>query len=567
MTDFSTNIPERRKEKRKRTTQGDGDEQTSQKHAKVLKKFKNAVSSADPLAESEEVKKIKLDIDDAIDNENIKDESIVLTAPKPVRAIGLEPLPQPASRVKQETKAIKEQWMVEPVVIKPTLRRPFESLRLSARMTKTLAAMGFSEAFAVQAAVIPLVMKDVLDISPDKKLPVLVNAATGSGKTLAYGIPIIEALASRVVPHIRALIVVPTRPLVQQLREVLESLSKGTNLNVIALRSDRPFQQEQKLFLTSCPDIIITTPGRLVDHLRQTEGFTLKYLRFFVIDEADRLLNQSFQDWVDLTISAIYDKTPEFKSITAHLWQLNAQQLVFSATLTKDAGKWASLKIRDPRVIVVADQMKNEDEGDFSLPFSLTEFKISLKEIATKPLILLNLLIQENIFNGGLIFVRSNEAAARLAALLELLDKNYRTSMYPALQQYKIGLATGEVEQSQRKRALRRFSKGNVDILICTDIIARGMDIDSIEHVINYDVPISTREYIHRVGRTARAGKPGTAWSIVSHSEGKWFKEMTSKIRRSKNQKVHRKEVTVWDGQEEMYEISLRDLEIKVKGS
>lgn len=122
----------------------------------------------------------------------------------------------------------------------------------------------------------------------------------------------------------------------------------------------------------SVPDILVTNPGRLVDHLRQTEGFTLQYLRFLVIDEADRLLNQSFQEWVDVVIGALNERTPSQGSIVANSYSTHAQKLVFSATLTKDAGKWASLKIRKPQIFVVGEKSTDENEEEFNLPFTLT---------------------------------------------------------------------------------------------------------------------------------------------------------------------------------------------------
>ncbi|KAK9325503.1 P-loop containing nucleoside triphosphate hydrolase protein [Lipomyces orientalis] len=559
-----SDLQQARKRKRGREQTGSGrsakHESISAKHSSILQKYRTISKSrntADVADASNSFLHSPLD-------ENSTDQGEHEVADQPMPA-GLAPFPQPPLKKKEVTIANQE-WMVEPVYIKPTIQKPFSSLGLSERMTKNLASAGFDMAFAVQASVIPILTSDINEISPDSKRPVLVNAATGSGKTLAYGIPIVEALSQRVIPQIRALVIVPTRPLIQQVRGVIESLAKGTSLRVFSLRSERPFADEQAALQGSTPDILVTTPGRLVDHILSTQSFTLRHLRYLVIDEADRLLNQSFQDWVDVLMESLHEKVARYDSLLATRWSYNLQKLVFSATLTKDAGKWASLKIKQPRIIIVGDKSKSipVDEEVFSVPFTLTEYMVEVFDTSTKPLLLYNLLRQEFISGHCVIFTRSNETAARLTRLLGILDKEMRTDQ--STKPYVVSLVTGEIETSLRKRALKEFAEGKVDLIVCTDIIARGVDIESIQHVINYDIPITSREYVHRVGRTARAGKSGTAWTLVSRPEAKWFKAMSKKIRRSKDQKLTNRVVSIWDGQEEQYEKALNTLEKQVKG-
>ncbi|KAJ8102682.1 P-loop containing nucleoside triphosphate hydrolase protein [Lipomyces tetrasporus] len=535
-------------------------ESINAKHSSILQKYRTISKSRNTAEVADASNFVLHSPEGEISTEQGENE--VVDQPMPA---GLAPLPQPPLK-KKEVTITNQEWMVEPVYVKPTIQKPFSGLGLSERMTKNLASAGFDKAFAVQASVIPILISDINEISPDGKRPVLVNAATGSGKTLAYGIPIVEALSQRVIPQIRAVVIVPTRPLIQQVRGVIESLAKGTSLRVFSLRSERPFADEQAALQGSTPDILVTTPGRLVDHILSTQRFTLQHLRYLVIDEADRLLNQSFQDWVDVLMESLHEKVASYDSLIATRWSYNLQKLVFSATLTKDAGKWASLKIKQPRIIIVGDKSKSipVDEEEFSVPFTLTEYMIGVFDTSTKPLLLHNLLRQEFISGHCVIFTRSNETAARLTRLLGILDKEMSTDQ--STKPYEVGLVTGEIETSLRKRALKEFAEGKVDLIVCTDIIARGVDIESIQHVINYDIPITSREYVHRVGRTARAGKSGTAWSLVSRPEAKWFKTMTKKIRRSKDQKLINRAVTIWDGQEELYEKALNILEKQVKG-
>ncbi|KAK9479581.1 P-loop containing nucleoside triphosphate hydrolase protein [Lipomyces japonicus] len=512
------------------------------KHTAILQKFKSATTE-----KKDNV--ITKDVDNNTEKE-VKVQDVQ----------GLVPLPQPDPAKRRLITAQADTWMTDPIYVKTSSQKAFEKLGLSEKMLNNLKSMGIQTAFAVQTSVIPTIMSDSQSLAPDPKAPILVNAATGSGKTLAYGVPVVEVLSHRIVPRIRALVILPTRPLMQQVRGVLEQLARGTSLRVMALRSERPFQEEQGLLKTTTPDILVTTPGRLVDHIRSTIGFDLSHLRFLIIDEADRLLNQSFQDWVGVVLDAAPSSATGSVDKT---WKQSMQKLIFSATLTKDSGKWANLKIKQPRIVIVGDNAKSNAAQDleFSVPATLNEYVIAITDVSVKPLLLLNILREQYIEGNCIIFARSNEITARLARLLEILEQQLKSE-----KKYRIGFVTGEVDSVTRKKTLRKLAQNEIDIVICTDIIARGMDIESIQTVINYDIPISAREYVHRVGRTARAGREGTAYSLVSRPEGKWFKNMTAKIGRSKTKKVMRLAVEVWEGQEEAYGRCLEILEKQVRG-
>lgn len=519
------------------------------KHAGLLSKFK---ASFKPKKEEwEETDSGKT----AVQKEPAQEEEDVIIRDAPVAA-ELIPLPQPKPvSSKKIAHSDIPRWMAKPTYIPADSSCSFEEFALSSNTLKNLTNLGFQQAFAVQTKVIGQFMDDIRDkTSPDRKRDILVNSFTGSGKTLAYSIPLVEALKDRVVPRVRALIIVPTRPLTQQVRGVIESLSKGTSLRTLVLRTDRPFSEEQKLLESYAPDIIVTTPGRLVDHVQTTPTFDLKFLKYLVIDEADRLLNQSFQEWVSVVMKAIPNKaTPPQRPV---------QKLIFSATLTRDPGKLASLNIGSySRVFIVGD--RPDIDLEFTVPDTLTEKVISYKSTTNKPLILLQILAYFNMVHNTLIFAKSNEAAARLARLLTLMDEEAFSLGI------KVAKCTGEMDVASRRKCLRQFGQGEIGILVCTDLIARGIDIPSVENVINYDLPIGKREYVHRVGRTARAGASGTAWTLVGgKGEKRHFHDMTSSIFRNNDiEEIDSRQLVDQNKrqeQEQGYEKALSQLEEEV---
>ncbi|SNX82286.1 related to DBP6 - ATP-dependent RNA helicase [Melanopsichium pennsylvanicum] len=468
----------------------------------------------------------------------------------------------------------------------------FGKVPLSDTVRFRLESLGVSQWFAVQVSVIPTLLAQPRSRSlyrpfaPPRDL--CVSSPTGSGKTLAYTVPIVEVLRSRQIVRLRALIVLPTRDLVSQVKSTLELVAKGSGLRIGTATGQHSFahEQSQLVGLTAGQDeddegaqremkvdILIATPGRLIDHLDSTPGFTLAHLRFLVIDEADRLLNQSFQEWLRRVLAAAEGKThiigpsgpaqapceilcgtaSGLGSAASSTLQeepvASVQKLLFSATLTRDPAKIAALGLRNPHYITVQDNVAagNDEAGlsggqqheRFSLPHSLREHML-VTTSAEKPFHLLYLLHRPDQVDGeckdrinkALVFTKSVDSAARLVKLIEIFEAvRTENGLIPrggkslVVQNY-----SSELKPSDRQRILAQFGKGGIDLLVCSDLISRGIDLPSVEHVISYDAPVDPAKYVHRVGRTARAGKHGDAWTLVEEQEARHFKKMVRQI-------------------------------------
>ncbi|EIN04039.1 DEAD-domain-containing protein [Punctularia strigosozonata HHB-11173 SS5] len=486
-------------------------------------------------------------------------------------------------------------------VVDPAVTRSVDDASLSEKMRRRLKELGIGELFAVQTALLPFLLPSspaqrALYMPYDPPRDACVSAPTGSGKTLAYVIPIVEVLASRIVTRLRALVVLPTRDLVAQVRETFEAVGKGRGLKIATATGQHSFAHEQTQLMadrskpllggSSKVDVLICTPGRLIDHLEGTPNFTLQHLRFLVIDEADRLLAQLFQDWLakvlaatrpPSSLSSAFALSSPSSSVVPHADALapafasllglspsspsglltefdepkasSCQKLLFSATLTRDPGKLAALALREPRYFVVAGERKRaqgaeereEEAGKmdgvvdfvmekFSVPETLEEHYL-VTSAAQKPLALMYLVHARGVgadSGGVLVFAKSAEAVARLVKFVEFFEEA-RVDALPAdtgrrrvsVKAYSSDLAPGE-----RRAILEGFKARKIDMLVCSDLVARGMDISHVEHVVSYDAPVDVRKYVHRVGRTARAGRKGCAWSLVEEQEARWFKEM-----------------------------------------
>jgi ATP-dependent RNA helicase DDX51/DBP6 len=531
-------------------------------------------------------------------------------------------------------------------------RVPFDTLGVQPRFLKKLEKQGYTNALAVQSALLPMLHSGYEQHLGD----ICVSARTGSGKTLAYLLPIVEALGDRVTPVLSAIIIVPTRKLVDQALQVAEELCAGTKIKVATAVGSVPFATEQKQLvkmraqydpqraqelhkralqqsesgfvehgmmddLLNMPvdhvprydsgvDILICTPGRLVEHVEATTGFLLRSVRWLVIDEADELLNQDFQGWAPVLMDALHGETPEDlmdarervrKKRQGSAWEagLVARKLitkvVLSATMEKDLTKLGTLRLRRPRLISVQEEPREElqqvtTDGDvFELPSTLDEAAVPVGEGQNKPLYLLYLLLnyaflatqaeQEPPSSGStgapidpksvarhpsrvLVFTKSNESASRLAHLLSVIEpafKGYIQTMAPSL------------TAKATKKLLKAFSSGSTKILIASDTASRGLDISDISHVINYDIPSSVTSYVHRVGRTARANKAGEAWTLFTKSEAAWFWNQIARgnnIQRGdkKVRRVEVKERDVTHNRKRTYEVALAQLQEAVAG-
>ncbi|KAK2813892.1 hypothetical protein FQN50_000293 [Emmonsiellopsis sp. PD_5] len=690
--DGNTKTPEKKHKKRRLAT-ADGPEDStlakssSEKHARILSKYEKSKSTSQstPLTNN------------AASNSIVAESQV-----EPIPTHGLEPLPQPAPApqdTEQPTYSTLPSWLTEPFAVPSSSRQNFAELGINSNLVSVLQKRGYKQAFPIQSAILQLLSSGEESHSGD----ICISAATGSGKTLAYALPMVSDIKPSLVSRLRGLVVVPTRELVKQAREACELCATGAGLRIGTAVGTTSLKEEQALLMrydqvydpstyqtretqplsaddwasfslqeyisetersqTSFPghvstpspniDILICTPGRLVDHIRSTKGFTLEYLQWLVVDEADRLLNESFQEWVEIVVPALEaGKAPSSGKATKMLHDLgystNKSQLrkiILSATMTRDIAKLNSLRLQNPKLVVPenvatndaaevsqGDPEKDHERGDtgFVLPPNLREMFVPVGDGADKPLYLLSLLSRFKLVTGGntkplrkqqahseasdsdstsssdssdssddsssdessaassssddsddsddsttdshkskpslpptssvLVFTKSSESASRLARLLALME--------PSLAR-RIGTLTKSKSSTSRK-TLSAYRNGKISIVIATDRASRGLDLPSLSHVVSYDVPTSLTSYIHRVGRTARAGRSGSAWTLVAHREGRWFaneivKCQETTVTRAKDiEKVTIKIDDQGSDLQERYSKSLRELEAEV---
>ncbi|HAS6474708.1 TPA: DEAD/DEAH box helicase [Vibrio parahaemolyticus] len=343
---------------------------------------------------------------------------------------------------------------------------PFSTLSLSSELIHAL-PKDFKKPTDIQALAIPelLAGKDVLAL-----------ANTGSGKTLAYGLPLLEKLS--VKPEQKALILVPTRELAMQVSEAINQVGQALELNAVCLCGGVDKEQQQQALATN-PHILVATTGRLVDLAK--DGLDLSNIHYLVLDEADRLLDMGF--W------------PDVQNI-AGLISNQRQTAMFSATFSDELKGKAKLLMQAPKQ--VAAHQENSTNQDISETLYLVN-----KGSKTKALIEL---IQKNAWTQALVFIGAKENADGLAKKLN-----------------KAGISTnalhGNKSQDGREEALAQFKSGQIQVLIATDLLARGIHIEQLPVVINFELPMHAETYVHRVGRTARAGEQGVAMSLVCHGE------------------------------------------------
>lgn len=454
-----------KKEKRSKTASGEGEEDASglSKHKSILQKLVKVKTKATLTPAAPEVEE------------------------GAIEAKGLEPLPQPAPTKEPKRLAVLASslppWLAAPIVVTPATTAPFNGMTgISPKLLTRLETLNLPNAFAVQSAVVPLLLNP-------KAGDVCISAATGSGKTLSYILPIVQSLSTRVVTRLRAVVVVPTRELVSQVFSTAVSLTSGTGLKVGTGIGSKALAAEQTLLIDpdtgSKVDILITTPGRLVEHIKNTPGFCLKWVKWLVIDEADRLLAQSFQEWVDVVVGSIetaakdqdwengLEDVLEDLGINVQAQQIAVRKVVLSATMTQDAGKLAGLRLRRPTMVVVekpvsADGAAKNDENDedmpeevFSVPMELREYAIPIANKEYKPLYLMYLLRNRSIKRGTIVFVKSNEGAARLVKLIDTVVEKIGISKEAG---WTTGLVTGEMEKKRREKVLRSFKKDEVQM-------------------------------------------------------------------------------------------------------
>lgn len=480
------------------------------------------------------------------------------------------------------------QWLAQPDVIHRDIKSNLVPVTdipgLSSQLVKKIQNNGIQHFFPVQTEVIPAILESaqqglLIGRGGYKPRDICVSAPTGSGKTLAFVIPVIQVLMERVVCEVRALAVLPTKELAQQVCKVFTSYAEGTNLKVVMLAGQKTFAAEQASLSEhrggsrrSLADIVVATPGRLVDHINKNSGLCLEHLRFLIIDEADRMIDSMHQSWLSLVVKAVYrsGSGPEASSIfrrtepayvtAASLSppQMPLQKLLFSATLTQNPEKLQQLGLHQPRLFSSVHSQSNnavpaaptQRQDRFDFPQSLTEYYVPCT-LSKKPLLILHFILRMKL-SPILCFTNSRETAHRLYLLVQLFGGIQAA-------EFSSRLSPGE-----RKKTLREFEQGKIQLLISTDAAARGIDVNGVKCVVNYDAPQYIRTYIHRIGRTARAGKAGLAFTFLLGVQEKNFLQMVVEAGSPGIQKQIVKPDNL-KGMEARYEQTLQELATVIK--
>jgi len=345
----------------------------------------------------------------------------------------------------------------------------FSQLGLAPAQLSACESLGYNEPTPIQRQAIPVILsgRDVIGC-----------AETGTGKTAAFLLPIIQNISERARPGLRVLVLAPTRELALQTQKFYGELNRvKTNRSVIAIGGANIRTQISELRRGA--SVLIATPGRLLD-LTERGNVNLSTIEVLVLDEADRMLDMGF--------------LPAIRRVLAML-PTKRQTLLFSATMSSSIEQLARTTMKDPTLIEVSPRGRAA---------TMVEQTAYLVEQHSKTALLLELLEKEREpFERVLVFTRTRRGAERLSHILQARD-------------HSVDRIHADRSQPQREAALRQFSTGRTRVLIATDIAARGIDVDAVSHVINYDVPAAPEDYVHRVGRTGRAGNQGKAITIVA---------------------------------------------------
>ncbi|KAF6729888.1 ATP-dependent RNA helicase DDX51 [Oryzias melastigma] len=487
---------------------------------------------------------------------------------------------KPSSKVHR----VLPQWLSQPDVIRRDIKNNLlpvgDESPLCPQLQKKLQDNGVHHFFPVQAEVIPAILQAaqngaLLGRGGFRPRDICVSAPTGSGKTLAFVLPVIQVLMTRMVCEVRALAVLPTKELAQQVYKVFVSYAEGTPLRVLMLAGQKSFAAEQASLSEirggvrrSTADIIVATPGRLVDHINKNSGLNLQQLRFLIIDEADRMIDSMHQSWLSLVMKAVYGAGSETNKllertepacITAASLsppQMPLQKLLFSATLTQNPEKLQQLGLHQPRLFSSAHSSESPADAAalkperFDFPQGLTEYYVPCT-LSKKPLLILHFILRMKL-HPILCFTNSRESAHRLYLLVQLFGGVQAAEF------------SSRLSPKERKRTLKEFEQGKIQLLISTDAAARGIDIPGVKCVVNYDAPQYIRMYIHRVGRTARAGKSGLAFTFLLGVQEKKFLQMVVEAGSPGLQKQIVKPESL-KSMEERYEETLQELAAVVK--
>ena len=362
---------------------------------------------------------------------------------------------------------------------------PFNELGLSEKTLAAVERLGYSEPTPVQAQAIPLVLEG---------RDIIAAAKTGTGKTAAFSLPTMDRLGRIQRGQGPLMLVVsPTRELADQIGEVCRAIATSTHHRILTVVGGLSLDPQIKQ-LKHGVDILIATPGRLID-LMEREAVRLSNVEVLILDEADRMLDMGF--W------------PQMKKIIAAC-PSKRQTLLFSATIDDQITKSVGSLLHDPAYVEIAHRGETADTVDqFVIPATQTTKADLLKAV-----------LEEKGSNRVIVFARTRSRADSCTRRLRRAG-------------YAVEAIHSDRTQAQRKRALENFSNGKTNVLVATDVLARGIDVTEVDYVINYDLPNQPEDYVHRIGRTGRAGETGFAVSFVSAEQQPWLKDIEKLIKKT----------------------------------
>ncbi|WP_283629723.1 DEAD/DEAH box helicase [Shewanella baltica] len=360
----------------------------------------------------------------------------------------------------------------------------FSVLSLNSKLVNTLASLGYESPTPIQLEAIPAILA---------KRDVMAGAQTGTGKTAAFALPILHHLLAlsplqelTAVRPVRALVLVPTRELAVQVQQSFVKYAKGTDIRVGIAYGGVSIDAQVAVFNAGI-DVLIATPGRLLDHLRQG-ALSLKQLSVLVFDEADRMLDMGFMD----EIQAVLKQVPS-----------DRQTLLFSATLDAAIFSLSKTLLRDPKLIEVAKRNTTAAEIE----------QVVYAVDADRKTELVSHLVRSKNWHQVLIFSRTKQGVDKLVQQLNKAD--IITQAFH-----------GDLSQGAREKVLQEFKQGKIQVLVATDVAARGLDIVELKYVINFELPFIAEDYIHRIGRTGRAGSAGLAITLFSQEDALLLEEV-----------------------------------------
>ncbi|MDX1301534.1 DEAD/DEAH box helicase [Photobacterium sp.] len=374
----------------------------------------------------------------------------------------------------------------------------FSSQNFSPEIVRALTECGYEKLTPIQKQAIPHARRGH---------DILANAQTGTGKTAAFALPIIQQICNTPKPssrfNVRALILAPTRELAAQIAKNIEDYTKYVSVNVAAIYGGTKMSSQEKK-LEQGLDILVATPGRLLEHL-ELKNVSLANLEFLVFDEADRMLDMGFITDIRTIMSDIRSRP---------------QTMLFSATFSSQMNKLSTEILRKPKRISVDRENATAD--------TVSHVVYPVDEDRKREL--LSELIGKKNWQQVLVFVNYKETANMLVEELKLDG-------------IKTVLCHGDKAQSARRRALDEFKEGKARVMVATEVAARGLDIQGLPHVVNYDMPFLAEDYVHRIGRTGRAGQKGHAVSFVSREEELTLVQVETLI----GQRIHRVQLTGYE--------------------